>query len=510
MTSDRADIETIREAYEIGGKLLAAVELRRRFPDITPDDETEAQLVATAIATGDIPADTIFLKEMMSLPLGPDDMDQIKVDMIPRRAKDNPWYRLATLHGEAGGADTTETAVKNRVAWNRWMAAHILNSLGGSLIESLLKTGRYSVEELTPFSECEQQEVKSKIGSPNLSGNIDFSYTTFEAPFVAIGLIFPKAALFNCAAFSGYTTFRTATFLSSASFLGADFAKEANFQKATFSRVADFTNATFCGDANFRAPFSQAIFQSATFTGNADFQGASFSRANFGRVTFSKMADFKSATFAREVLFNDAEMKSMTVFDHAQFFCFVPQFAGARLHEGTTWHGVWWPPNPPLNKAVETSDAYRRLRLEMDRLKNYGDELDFFARELQCQRVVLGRWRGLPLWLYGALCGYGRFYIRPLLLLIGIVLLGTIPIRGHFGGGWALSTFTDHGFTGGALGLSFANTFSALGIRKDLIDPALLQNLPGWLKVIATIQTILGIVLLFLFGLGIRNSFRIK
>jgi hypothetical protein len=43
-----------------------------------------------------------------------------------------------------------------------------------------------------------------------------------------------------------------------------------------------------------------------------------------------------------------------------------------------------------------------------------------------------------------------------------------------------------------------------------LIDPAVLQGLPGWLKVVATIQTILGIVLLFLFGLGIRNCFRIK
>jgi hypothetical protein len=56
--------------------------------------------------------------------------------------------------------------------------------------------------------------------------------------------------------------------------------------------------------------------------------------------------------------------------------------------------------------------------------------------------------------------------------------------------------------------LSFANTFAALGIRKDLINPQLLNGLTGWLRVIAAIQTILGIVLLFLFGLGIRNRFR--
>jgi hypothetical protein len=31
-----------------------------------------------------------------------------------------------------------------------------------------------------------------------------------------------------------------------------------------------------------------------------------------------------------------------------------------------------------------------------------------------------------------------------------------------------------------------------------------------WLKTVAAIQTALGIVLLFLFGLGIRNRFRMK
>ena len=37
-----------------------------------------------------------------------------------------------------------------------------------------------------------------------------------------------------------------------------------------------------------------------------------------------------------------------------------------------------------------------------------------------------------------------------------------------------------------------------------------LQKSIVWLKVSATIQTILGIVLLFLFGRGIRNRFRMK
>jgi hypothetical protein len=208
----------------------------------------------------------------------------------------------------------------------------------------------------------------------------------------------------------------------------------------------------------------------------------------------------------------NAEMKGMTLFDGAKFSA-PPWCYNTKLHEGTTWHGVQWPETPRnVDRAREFVGAYERLKLEMDRLKKHNEELDFFARELHCRRMLLGFWRGFPLTLYGALCGYGRYYMRPLSLLVIIVVWGAVPIRAHFGGGWSLSTFTftNHSFGGGAIGLSFANTFAALGIRKDLINPELLSLLPGWLKVVAAIQTILGIVLLFLFGLSIRNRFRMK
>ena len=38
-----------------------------------------------------------------------------------RKAGDNPWYRLATLHGEPSEPDD-EIAARNRLTWNRWMA----------------------------------------------------------------------------------------------------------------------------------------------------------------------------------------------------------------------------------------------------------------------------------------------------------------------------------------------------------------------------------------------------
>ena len=40
----------------------------------------------------------------------------------PKRPDDNPWYRLATLYGQPSNPGD-DRADKNRMAWNRYMAA---------------------------------------------------------------------------------------------------------------------------------------------------------------------------------------------------------------------------------------------------------------------------------------------------------------------------------------------------------------------------------------------------
>lgn len=63
---------------------------------------------------------------------------------------------------------------------------------------------------------------------------------------------------------------------------------------------------------------------------------------------------------------------------------------------------------------------------------------------------------------------------------------------------------------GRALKISFASTFNVLLGRAPvtLIDPSDLST--GGLKFVSTVQVFAGLVLLFLFGLGIRNRFRLK
>lgn len=231
----------------------------------------------------------------------------------------------------------------------------------------------------------------------------------------------------------------------------------------------------------------------------ADFSGVAFSEwATFDGATFSGKASFDGAAYGAEGNFVNAEMKGETSFEGAIYETEPPKFFGAKLHQGTVWRGINWPPVPKNKYEAGTFlDAYACLKLEMDRLKKHEDELDFFAREMESRRIYLGPWRGLPFAIYGALSGYGRSYLRPLVALLAVAASGA-----------AVFWYFDARAYGEALGLSAANTLNVFGFRRDLglaIDTPL-----AWLKAFSALQTILGTILLFLFGLGIRNKFRMK
>ena len=439
-----------------------------------------------------------------------------------RKAKDNPWYRLATLNGEPSSRDD-EVAAKNRVVWNRWMASRLSEGFKATLLEK-----GWTSEELTPFTGDELRDIETSTGLLMSENDdyyvMDFSNTEFEASFFAFRFIFPfitfdrsafvertsfenaiftDHAAFENATFPGGVKFASATFAGAARFERTTFTADARFERATFASGVSFENATFAMGAHFEsATFTGYIyFESATFTGYVHFERATFTGplpayfrsatftglANFGSAIFAAGAHFERATFTDRATFINAEMKDVTAFDDVTF-AWPPQCFNTKLHEGTIWHGVRWPAPPrDAARARQFVNAYERLKLEMDKLKKHGDELDFFALEQQCRRVVLGRWKGSPIAIYGFLSDYGRSYARPLLLLSIAVVLGVVPLRAHFGGGWSFAAFTDHSFTGAGLLLSFANTLSALGIRKELIDAGLLQGLPVWLKAVATI-----------------------
>jgi len=429
-----------------------------------------------------------------------------------QKAEDNRWYLLATLYG-VPEFDDEELKKRNRIAWNRYYAGRLEETR-----KQLIAEKHHTEEELTPFSDEELEQIRKDfearcgvIGKkpPQAIERIDFSNVKFEERWLNFeGFFFGAHVTFENCEFVGFACFRCATFwmaqfkdatfLDSAAFVGAAF-WQADFEGVTFSGGAHFLDAVFTSGADFaNAKFSFAAFAEAKFQ-SANFSGALVSgRASFDSVIIEQ-ADFK-ATFEGQVSFVNAEMKGTTSFEHAQFRRSPPQFFGAKLHEGTVWPGRdAWPLPKTKDEAGDFIHAYERLKLEMDRLKKHEDELNFFALELQSRRVWLGPWAGLPIALYGKLSDYGRDYWRP---LIWLFFLGLVPTFGFLTSDAIEPLHT--------LGFSFASTLNVFGFRKDFFDPQVIAKLPAWLDTLAAAQTILGAILLFLVGLGIRNKFRMK
>jgi hypothetical protein len=61
-----------------------------------------------------------------------------------------------------------------------------------------------------------------------------------------------------------------------------------------------------------------------------------------------------------------------------------------------------------------------------------------------------------------------------------------------------------------SLGPGFATTCNVFSFRKDSFDAATIEGLPAFLKILAAIQTISVIILLFLLGLSVCNKFPMK
>ena len=136
----------------------------------------------------------------------------------------------------------------------------------------------------------------------------------------------------------------------------------------------------------------------------------------------------------------------------------------------------------------------------MDRLKKHEAEQMFFAKELRAAREIypvlsMGR---LLNFLYELLADYGQSILRPLLWLfllfaLGTVLFAVVPVL-HGGGYISIDR---------AAGFSLTSIFSFLQKRE-------MASYSVQAQVIGAVETIIGLILLFLLGLALRNKFRMK
>jgi uncharacterized protein YjbI with pentapeptide repeats len=428
----------------------------------------------------------------------------------------NPWYTLATMHGDQALIGLTpssrELIAKNRSSWNRWIAASLTDEERYLLISFGIPD-----EDLKPLDDAEKDDhlaafnIRSNgniMMMPSYSDVIDFSGCIFNDAISFDGYIFRKAN-FSAAAFHNHSFFSRAIFIGDADFRWAKFTSSASFGKAIFQERADFTEAHFQ-----LARFSHAVFRGFTlffrteFVGRASFDESKFyNSVIFNVAKFTYGAAFKNAEFHDRIEFINAEFAAKTEFANACFRRLVPDFRGADMHEATEWHAATWPPPPrDVSDARAQVYAYERLKQEMERLKKHEDEQKFFAKELRARRgltpILSESWFMNILYEYTS--NYGISIVRPVAWLIvtflgGVLFFARAPII-H---GSPLSL--DR-----AASLSFANIFSFLPYNREIITGQLFNALSPSAKAVEVVQSVSGVVLLFLLGLGLRNRFRMK
>ncbi|MGA8172066.1 MAG: pentapeptide repeat-containing protein [Methylocystis sp.] len=406
--------------------------------------------------------------------------DEAKARLRP--ANGNRWYCLATVYGEqeegSGAFFDIRLAEQNRVAWNRWVSAVLLEEQRAMLISR-----GFEASELRPLSDEENTNFlqifakRTKLPPPHPGSPIIFHSVRFDHPVSFENFVFPTDANFNGAAFEHKSSFVMAAFI-----------ERAFFSMLTFSRDAEFRGTKF---------FTNACFDGSVFSGKAFFDNA----------TFSGAIDFEASEF-----------RSCTTFQFTKFLSHPPDFHDAELREATVWHDAQWPPPPDRQRdAQDQVDEYARLKAEMERLKKHEDEQFFFAKELRARRAWLRfKFRdGLrPVsvrtkcafdWLlngaYDVFGGYGLSVGSPtfwlvVLFAVGADIFALVPAYK------GLPLAYDE-----AAGLSITNVISFLPYKpiKDIAD-----GLSPFAKIIGDLQSLLGVILLFLLGLALRNRFRMK
>jgi uncharacterized protein YjbI with pentapeptide repeats len=418
-------------------------------------------------------------------------------------ANENPWYWLATVYGEqeegkAWHQFDRDVAEKNRAAWNRWMAQALSEETKAELIGK-----GFVAAELVHFDDSETaqffEDFAARSGRPNAAppdprGRISLPRVEFARPVDFAGFLFASEASFHGASFSGHAFFRRAVFFDNAGFEECAFSR-AMFHYTKFFALASFSRARFSRRANFGK---------AEFFGDAYFNDVAFPIfANFGNAEFSGLGFFNDASFSGVASFIGAEFKSQTSFAGVNFQG-VPDFRNATLREATEWHGVEWPLSPTnRDEAQQQVYAYEKLKAEMERLKKHVDEQMFFAKELRARRALEPflslKW--LLYFVYEQFGGYGQSVVRPFVSLailwaLGAGLFALLPATD----GWPLDYET-------AARLSFTNLIPFLPYKPG---EAVMNHLEAWAKWLGILQAILGTALLFLFGLALRNLFRMK
>lgn len=184
----------------------------------------------------------------------------------------------------------------------------------------------------------------------------------------------------------------------------------------------------------------------------------------------------------------------------------APTFFGANIHDSSTWGNLrnWpFPKRGTSQNARQMVRSYEYLRHEMNKKHRQWEEREFYRLEMLCRLRGDALAKRIPNLFFWILSDYGLSVWRPAFYLTGLLIvfwcLFFKLMEKNF-----ISSVTD-GFK-----LSASSILGPFGMRREIFKRDELAELDGVIHFFMGLESILGVILIFLIGLALRNQFRMR
>jgi hypothetical protein len=467
------------------------------------------------------------------------------------------WFDKATFNGTASFADATFMGNANFVESEFKVDARFKNAIfkAGAWFEKAVLAGREGFDSATFMLEAGFLRAR-------FTEDAGFTEATFTGDAIFVEAFFDGKANFEEATFEASAGFEAAIFDGNAEFGGAMFKKDAGFAEARFKSHAAFDEATFDGtasytDADFRSTVSfQAVRSERSFT--------------LERAIFHDLPDFIQAHFSEAPRVDNSHFRRALVRPRTLRLQLVA-LANGELQDRETYPARY---RALKRLAIQGHDHESEMQFYAREITSARGVTDFPVPwrfwNAENWSNTLRWWFG---WSYQLVSDFGRSLVRPLALWMLTIVLATCYFLGQTpssvgernaaisaGAPADLVTFGTYSmlawsrnqpcFTGlpdknekgdllvtglaapvraqttaalEAIHLSFRNAFIALdggsdaahrtfgclfGIEKYGDNPVAI--VPSAVTFASMLQKAFSGILIFLFGLAVRNMLRMK
>ncbi|PKP80079.1 MAG: hypothetical protein CVT79_16645 [Alphaproteobacteria bacterium HGW-Alphaproteobacteria-18] len=385
-------------------------------------------------------------------------------------------------------------------------------------------------------------------------GEANFESASFSGNAFFGDVIFLENSSFLGTTFSGHAYFDDAQFSKEAAFFSTLFMKYSSFSRANFKSDGQFVGSVFSGNTSFDyAKFTMMRFHGVTFE-----QSASFLRIDWPQFPNGWHTAFEQAIFRKTATFRDSGFRAFAAFDGAIFERGVQLDETSEVNAERTFRNELL---AAIGASVEEGEAYRKrraveiavevgshtlfpkgefveylktqrdarlrelergcrvLKLAMEKASNKSREQMLHRFELKARRAQneLRIGEKFSSYLYGWTSDYGASIVRPVLWLGALVLIFGLAYWG-FATGFRIDPSAPVAWSALAEALSVSASrvfpFGAFEwVTRDWMAVRQGQGGPGFvlvLRLLATLQTLLALGLVFLFGLAIRRRFQIS